>query len=74
MNDNLAAAGGVTATAGLMADGRIAARERAELARLRALLALGQRDASFAQTQIEQMRTLAATLPRRARIEALRSG
>ncbi len=58
---------------GVMADGRIATRERGELARLRALLALGQGDASAAQAQVEQMQSLAATLPRRARIEALRS-
>ena len=74
MNGNLAAASGrMQELEGLMADGGIAARERAELARLRALLALGQGDASSAQAQVEQMRTLAATLPRRARIEALRS-
>lgn len=56
-----------------IADGRVATRERSELARLRALLALGQGDASAAQEQVEQMQSLAATLPRRARIEALRS-
>ncbi len=57
----------------LIADGRVATRERCELARLRALLALAQGDVSSAQAQVEQMQTLAATLPRRARMEALRS-
>ena len=74
MDGNLAAASSrMQQLEGQMADGRIAARERAELARLRALLALGQGDASAAQAHVKQMQTLAATLPRRARIEALRS-
>jgi eukaryotic-like serine/threonine-protein kinase len=57
----------------LMADGRIATRERSEAARLQALLALAGGDASAAGAHIEQMQALAATLPRRARMEALRS-
>ena len=72
-NDVAAASSRMQQLEDLIADGRIATRERAELARLQALLALGRGDASAAQAQIEQMRTLAATLPRRARIEALRS-
>src|SRR5688572_14809467 len=56
-----------------LADGRMATRERGELARLRALLALGQGDASAAQARVEQMQSLGASLPRRTRIEALRS-
>ncbi len=74
MKDDVAAASSrMQELESLMADGRIAARERAELARLQALLALARGDAPAAYARIEQMRTLAATLPRRARIEALRS-
>ena len=74
MNNDIAAASSrMQQLEALIADGRIATRERAELARLRALLALGRADVSAAQAQIKQMQTLAAELPRRARIEALRS-
>jgi hypothetical protein len=74
MDDDVASAGRrMQELESVMADGRIAVRERTELARLRALLAVGQRDAAAAQGQIEQMRSLAATLPRRARVELLRS-
>ena len=56
-----------------MAEGRAAARERAELARLQALLALARNDVGAAQEQIASMQALAATLPRRARIELVRA-
>ena len=74
MKDDVAAASSrMKQLEGVMSDGRVATRERAEVARLQTLLALARGDAPAAQAQIEQMRTLAATLPRRARMEALRS-
>jgi len=74
MQGDVAAAGAqLAALVKVMADGRAAARERAELARLQALYALARNDVAAAQMEIATMQAFAASLPRRARIEALRA-
>jgi serine/threonine-protein kinase len=71
---NIAAAGAqLTVLSKTMAEGRAAAREQAELARLQALYALARHDVTQAQMQITSMQTFAASLPRRARIEVVRA-
>jgi hypothetical protein len=56
-----------------MAENNAAARERAELARLQALYELARNDPAAAQARIATMQEFAATLPRRARFEAVRA-
>jgi hypothetical protein len=55
-----------------MEEGNAAQRERTELARLQTLHALARHDLLTAQAAVATMRTLAASLPRRARSEAMR--
>jgi hypothetical protein len=56
-----------------MDEGKAAAREWTELSRLKALHALARNDLPAAQKEIASMRSFAASLPRRARSEAMRA-
>ncbi|HTT11397.1 MAG TPA: serine/threonine-protein kinase [Burkholderiaceae bacterium] len=74
MDGDITGAGGQLAVlARSMDEGNAALRERAELARLQALHALARDDLLAAQVGVATMRTQAASLPRRARSEAMRS-
>jgi hypothetical protein len=73
MDGNNAAAGEqLEILAKSMQEWHAAPREQAELARLQASYALARNDVAGARKQIATMQTLAASLPRRARYEAMR--
>jgi hypothetical protein len=69
---DVAAAGEQVALLVKAMDGRAAARELAQLARLQALVALARNDVPAAQAAVADFQRLSASLPRRARYEVFR--